>query len=244
MKGMRSLVTPDSAQLQAVVERLREKNGDEIAVVLVGSVARGCSNEDSDVDLLVIGKERPKVADGLSGLHIQVSSETEFNRNLILGEDFEAWCLRFGVPLYDRGIWARLRRLPIVWPKWQAKIPHGARRLFMANALFEMGDLDAATEETVYALGHVARGLLLKAGVFPLSRPELAEQVRSLGYPHLARIHEELRRHGRTSPKLIRLAQRYGKKLLSGLDRSGYAHHSSEYRSKRRAKSGRKARSH
>ena len=240
---MTSLGTPDPAQLQAVAERLREKNGDEIAIVLVGSVARGCSNEDSDVDLLVIGKQRPKVADGLSGLHIQVSSESEFNRNLTLGEDFEAWCLRFGLPLYDSGIWARLRQLPVIWPKWQAKIPHGARRLLMASTLLEMGDLDAATEETVYALGHVARGLLLKAGVFPLSRPELAEQVRSLGYPHLAQIHEELRSRGRSSPKMLRLAQRYGKKLLSTLDRSGYARHSTEYRSRGRAKSGRKAQS-
>lgn len=239
---MSSVQIPDPAELQKVVNKLRERNGDEIAIVLIGSVARGCPTEDSDVDLLVIGKERPKPTDGLPGLHIQTSSESEFGRNLLLGEDFEAWCLRFGVPLYDKGIWSRLEQLPgaSVWPKWQTKVAHGVRRLFMANTLLEMGDLDAAAEETVYALGHVARGLLLKAGVFPLSRPELAEQVAGVGYPRLARLHEDLRKQGRSSSSTLKLAQRYVKKLLSRLDRQGYAKLSGEYRSRNRAKSAHK----
>lgn len=35
--------------------------------------------------------------------------------------------------------------------------------------------------------------LLLKRGTFPLSRPELADQFRVLGYVHLAELHERLR---------------------------------------------------
>jgi hypothetical protein len=207
----------------------------------VGSVARGRSTEESDIDLLVIGERRPEAVCDLPRCHVQVCTETEFIRNLALGEDFEAWSVRFGLPLYDGGAWARILRSAEagVWPKWQAKIPHAARRLFMASALLKMGDADAATEETVYALCHVVRALLLRAGVFSLSRPELAEQAKVLGYSQLAHLHEELRHPGGVSPSRIRLAQRYSKKLLLHLDRSAYAKFSKEYRERNRAKSSR-----
>jgi predicted nucleotidyltransferase/DNA-binding transcriptional ArsR family regulator len=222
---------------QGIVARLRERYGDEIAVVLVGSAARGCSTEESDVDFLVVGEHRLEAASDLPRCHVQVSVQEDFLRNLASGEDFEAWCVRLGLPLYDSGAWARIQRSPeaSTWPRWQTKIQHGARRLFMSSALLEMGDVDAATEEAVYALGHVARGLLLKAGVFPLSRPELSEQVKSLGYAELADLHEELRSPRGVPLSRLRLAQRYSKKLLLHLDRTIYARCSKAHRDRKRA---------
>lgn len=49
----------------------------------------------------------------------------------------------------------------------------------------ETEGVDAATEETLYAASRVARGELLKAGVFPLSRPENPDQLAGLD-PDLA----------------------------------------------------------
>jgi hypothetical protein len=232
----------DASQWEEVVSKLRARYGDGISVVLVGSVARGRSTEESDIDFLVIGDRHLEAAFNLPRCHVQASSETDFIRNLALGEDFEAWSVRFGLPLYDSGPWARVVRSAeaSVWPRWQAKIPHAARRLFMASALLKMGDADAATEETVYALCHVARALLLRAGIFPLSRPELAEQVEALGYSRLAQLHEEFRRPNGAPVSRVRLAQRYSKKLLLHLDRGAYAQCSKEYRERKRAKAHRR----
>lgn len=238
---MNSPSVPDVSKWKEAVSELRTRYGDNISVVLVGSVARGRSTEESDIDLLVIGEGHLEAPCNLRTYHIQASSETDFMRNLALGEDFEAWSVRFGLPLYDAGPWKRVlqSREASVWPRWQAKIPHAARRLFMASALLKMGDADAATEETLYALCHVARALLLRAGIFPLSRPELAEQLEALGYAQLARLHGELRRPSGTTPTSLRLAQRYSKKLLLHLDRQTYAQYSKAYRERRRAKSRR-----
>ena len=72
-------------------------------------------------------------------------------------------------------------------------------------------------------LGHIARGLLLKTGIFPLSRPELAEQVRGLGYRHLADLHERLRKADTPSSNDISAGLLYSKKLLVHLDRVTYS---------------------
>jgi len=236
-------VNPHGVPLAEAVERLRRTHGDDTAIVLIGSAARGLWAEANDIDLLVIvNNEGAAKAAPLSGYHLQVLPQWEFLRNLLAGEDFEAWCVRYGKPLYDSGRWDKIKQSPgaSAWPKWQSKVLHGARRLFLARSLLDTKDRDAAGEETVYALGHVARGLLLKSGVFPLSRPELAQQVREAGYPHLADIHEQLRRGGDVSLQRIALAQRYAKKLLLHLDRGAYAVCAEDYRRRRREKRLRK----
>jgi len=228
--------------LHDIAENLRQTLGEDIAIVLVGSAARGVWTEASDIDLLLIGNDRPRVAGSFPGYHIQSASEAEFLRGLSAGKDFEAWCVRLGVPLYDGGIWARVKAssASATWPNPKLKVIHGAYRLFMATRLSKTGDESAATEETLYALGHVARGILLKAGIFPLSRPELANQVREAGYPHLADIHERLRKAQNTSVRVLGMAQRYSKKLLCDLDADTYRTCSQEYRHKRRMRDARR----
>jgi hypothetical protein len=159
----------------------------------------------------------------ISGYHFKFSTEADFSRRLNAGEDFEAWCLRYGVTLLDRGAWERLKASSAdVWPRWEIKVVHGIRRLFLASQLSKMGDALAAREELVYVLGHIARGLLLKNGTFPLSRPELAAQVREIGYPQLADLHERLRTADSLSETDIAVGLRYSKKLLVHLDRTTY----------------------
>jgi hypothetical protein len=52
--------------------------------------------------------------------------------------------------------------------------------------LVETGDVIAAWREIIYAVSHVARAILLAAHQFPLSRPELAGQLVSMGEEPLA----------------------------------------------------------
>lgn len=222
------------------IERIIQHCGDDISVVLIGSAARGKQTVQSDIDLLVLSLRQCRVH--VSGFHIQIQDEGRFTRNLAEGEDFEAWCVKFGKPLYGAERWELLvRSAPTErMPKWEIKVVHGARRLFIASSLLDVGDLAAAAEELLYALGHAARGLLLKAGIFPLSRPELAQQVSDLGYAHLAVLHEDLRR-GVKSESVLRIAKLYSKKLLCHLDREIYKKsaqdHSETQKTKRKKRS-------
>jgi len=217
-------------EISRVATDLAKLTESDCAVVLIGSAARGCRTEHSDIDILLISTEKITSLPLISGYHIKFETEADFMRRLAAGEDFEAWCVRLGVPLVDRAVWSRIKAVAVdVWPRWELKVLHGVRRLLLASQLSEMGDLFAAKEELVFALGHIARGLLLKTGTFPLSRPELAGQVRSLGYVHLADLHERLRIGETPSPEEITLALLYSKKLLVYLDRTTYARIAKDY---------------
>src|ERR1039457_2875228 len=87
----------------------------------------------------------------ISGYHIKFSTEADFLRRLNAGEDFEAWCVRYGVQLLDRGAWERIKSSSAnVWPRWDIKVVHGIRRLFLASELSKMGDREAAREELIF----------------------------------------------------------------------------------------------
>lgn len=175
-----------SAQTRRIMERLLDTLGSQepngAAVVLIGSAARDMATERSDVDFLVVWPEectfkiRPS-ADS----HVHQETRRRFLERLAQNEDFPAWALRYGVPIRDPDGWwsdqvKREKRNPH-WPDWRAKIVHGAKRLRMADMALEDGDNEAAAEELLFAASHAARAVLLKSGVFPLSRPELPSQL-------------------------------------------------------------------
>ena len=222
-----------------VREQLLHLFEDGSAVVLVGSAARDKNDENSDIDLLIINNTTHIKSPAILGFHVQHTTEAEFLANLAKGEDFEAWAVRFGIPIRSNPSWERIAHAesPGVWPNWRTKIQHAARRLFIGDALLNMGDLDASREELLYSLGHISRGLLLKSNIFPLSRPELSEQVHEIGYPHLASLHEHLRVSDDVSLGQLRSARRYAKKLLIFLDRGIFLASSNAHRLNSRAKS-------
>jgi predicted nucleotidyltransferase len=222
----------DNMELSRVVEIIRSQERGEVSIILIGSAARGVRDENSDIDLLVLRTNHPNPVKNISGYHIQYASAAEFLRKLSAGEDFEGWSVRYGKILHDDGVWERIKSSETVsvWPNWRVKVAHGARRLLISKTLLQSGDKDAAAEEALYAAGHIARGILLRAGIFPLSRPELAEQVRKIGFPHLAAIHEELRTTDDVSERTISLAHLYSKKLLCHLDPDVYGQYATDYR--------------
>jgi predicted nucleotidyltransferase len=223
--------------LGQILSELRHSNNDDVSIILVGSAARNTRTEDSDVDLLALGETRPKPRKTVGCFHIQTASVSEFLCNIEKGEDFEAWCIRFGIALYDHGAWRRVLNSAGVdrWPRWQLKVEHAARRLFLAHSFLEMGDEAACSEELIYTLGHIIRAFLLRAEIFPLSRPELAEQVSKIGYPHLADIHERLR-GGQFEFHLLNQACMYSKRLLCFLDRDRYGAFAADQRLKQKTK--------
>jgi predicted nucleotidyltransferase len=164
-----------------------------VPVVLVGSWARQQMQRDqSDVDILVLGDDdRTRVLPPHTPPDVQliVLSEKDFERRLRQGDDFPQWALRFGVPVRNRRHWEELRRRLLddaPWPDFQLKLEQALKKKSVAATLLDMGDLPAAAEETRYAVSHAARAILLSRHVFPLSRPELPEQLSALGATDLA----------------------------------------------------------
>ena len=175
---------------------MREGLTDTATVVLVGSVARGAMNTRSDIDVLVLHADSRRLRLKRPGdIHLQQDSRSRFLRRLQNGDDYPAWALRFGMPVHDPdGWWAEQAeaelRVPH-WPDWRAKTEHAGKRMRTASEMLDMGDVDAASEELLFAASHVARATLLKQGVFPLSRPEMPSQLAAT-HPGLARLLERL----------------------------------------------------
>lgn len=205
--------------------------GRSLALVLIGSVARGTALTESDLDLLVVSDSPLRRVSTKGLVHAQYFTESEFVDRLRQGDDFAAWCTRFGVPIADGTVWSRITgsKEARAWPDWRAKLPHAARRLHLSVSMMALGDVDAAAEEASYALTHTGRAILLKAGEFPLSRPEMIKQLSTAGYPALSKLLQEFL-FGAPNVAQIRKAIAYVRKLLIHLDRGWYATHHAERR--------------
>jgi hypothetical protein len=169
---------------------------DTATVVLIGSSARDTMNGRSDIDILVLDNVERRIRLKLPGdVHLQQYSRSKFLSRLGEGDDYPGWALRFGVPMSDPdGWWAKHVASELNnphWPDWRPKVSHAKKRMKMASKLLEVGDVDAASEELMFAASHVARAVLLKHGVFPLSRPELPSQLEDFE-PSLAYLLELL----------------------------------------------------
>ena len=185
------------AELNPVLVALADEGlADGATVVLVGSGARGVRNPRSDIDVLVLhGDDRRIRLKRPGDVHLQQDSRSRFLKRLKDGDDYPGWALRFGTPLRDPGGWWTAHAAAEIenphWPDWRPKVEHARKRIRMAFELLEVGDVDAASEELLFAASHVARAILLKQGVFPLSRPELPSQLKDVD-PSLAGLLAEL----------------------------------------------------
>lgn len=169
----------------------------------------------SDLDVLVITDDPP---DADHDIHMVAVSPERFRERVLAGDDFAQWAVRFGIPVSGRAWWVAGRaELASVgpWPIADEKLRLAAKRLIIIDDLLAMGDADAAQYELRFAISLIARGILLRAGVFPLSRPELAAQLDSIGYQSLATT---LRRLGDGHPMLpseLLDIVRHGRRLVS-----------------------------
>jgi hypothetical protein len=158
------------------------------AFALTGSTARNQRTAISDLDYHVIGPRPPRA--GLADEIDVVATDAErFREKLRAGDDYVQWTLRFGCILFDRtGIFRdglRVLATEWLWPDTARKHARLPSHRTHAERLIEVGDRDAAQEQVRAALTAAARALLLDAGVFPLSRNELPEQLRAVGWSRL-----------------------------------------------------------
>jgi hypothetical protein len=203
------------------------------SVILIRSVARNSETPQSDVDLLIVGAQKPRADVTPPNFHLHVTTVNEFLTKLRDGDDLAAWSVRFGIPIQDTGIWQQIigSEEAHTWPNWRKKILHAMRRLILAKALLATGDMQAAWEEALYAASHVARAVLLKLNIFPLARAELISQTRAAGQEKLAETLEILL-FGDPDEYVLARSLQYLKKLLVDLDKTEFRRRSLEFRGK------------
>src|ERR1039457_5972762 len=78
-----------SDEFYKVAAKLSQSINADCAVVLIGSAARACRTENSDIDILFVCSVRVPAIPVISGYHIKFSTEADFLRRLNAGEDFE-----------------------------------------------------------------------------------------------------------------------------------------------------------
>lgn len=160
-----------------------------LAVVIYGSAVRNV-DEPGDLDLLVVHRGAKLESGAPMEVDLRMYHASELDGRIAAGDEVLGWALRFGVPVFERDdCWSTLAarwdgRLPL--PSADIAEARAARALRAANGLRRGGDEDAADEVRNTALRQLARARLLRAGVFPLSGPELVEQLIQTGEHDLA----------------------------------------------------------
>ncbi len=195
----------------------RARSAGAAALILSGSTARGRRTAISDLDYHLVGA-RVRTNDLSLELDVHFLSQSQLESELLAGDDFVQWSLRFGCIVLDDGTVRRALRLMAErqpWPDVERKRSHAAKSLELAHRFVGTGDEDGALVQVRTALSLAARARLLSAGVFPLSRAELPAQLRELG---LAAGAHALASTIYDSPSLSELADaaRRGERLLEG----------------------------
>ena len=165
-------------------------NPDIIAVIAVGSAVRP-RVPSTDIDLVVVCRD-PNVLKETPPIEVDLRaySAAEIDTRLKNGHDMLGWGVRFGRVLYQRdSFWDRVvnschQHLPL--PSSKLARDRAAAAYRRLTNVVQLGDVDAAHEQALSYLTHLARAELVDRGIYPASRPELPEQLRAIGNVRLA----------------------------------------------------------
>ena len=161
-----------------------------LAVVFFGSSVRPVSSV-GDLDLLIVFESHePELADVPIDVDVRSYAASMVPELIRKGHDLLGWAIRYGVVAYERNsYWSHLRRdwMPnLPFPSSAIAEERAERAEGLLRKLQAIGDDDASAEQYLSVLTHRARSFLLRRGVFPISRPELANQLRQAGQSELA----------------------------------------------------------
>jgi predicted nucleotidyltransferase len=185
----------------------RNAGGDEHvdALVAIGSSVRPAAPSSSDLDLLLIYHgARPRFSTTPVEVDLRCYQADEVDDRIAGANDLLGWAVRFGEPILERrSYWSD------VVDRWRHRVPLPPPRVALERAvaagrrlrdLIAVGDEDAALEQLVTILTHLARARLIRSSIYPASRPELPGQLLAIGEATLAR-QLSLALHGTTPAK-------------------------------------------
>jgi hypothetical protein len=167
-----------------------------MAVVAVGSAVRS-SVRSSDLDLVVICREpaRIKTKPPIE-IDIRTYAASRVDTLIRGGNDLLGWAVKFGRVLFQRErFWdavleSWLDRLP--FPSVDVALQRAGDSFRRLSNVLKLGDVDAAYEQALSYVTHLARAELLRRRVYPASRPELPKQLRTAGCVRIAEWLERL----------------------------------------------------
>ncbi len=161
------------------------------ALVIFGSITRPRVIYSVDVDLLVIYEsEKPNFVIPPLDVDIRSYRQEDIESLLLEGHELLCWTILFGKVLYEKDTyWTTLcdkwkNSLSLPSAKTADKRAERARQLF--EDLKVIGDEDAAQEQYITMLTQIARAYLIRSDTYPASRPELPDQLKSVGEHELA----------------------------------------------------------
>jgi len=173
-----------------------QKDENIMAVVAVGSAVRP-SVQSFDLDLVVICREPTKMkAKPPVEIDLRAYAASRVDELIRSGNDLLGWTVKFGRVLFQRErFWDAvlktwLERLPL--PSADVASQRADDSFRRLSNVFELGDADAAYEQALSYVTHLARAKLLKRRVYPASRPEIPRQLRTVGCIRIAEWLERL----------------------------------------------------
>ncbi len=173
-----------------------KKDENIMAVVAVGSAVRP-SVQSFDLDLVVICRESIKIKTKPPvEIDLRAYLASQVDELIRSGNDLLGWTVKFGRVLFQRErFWDTIRetwleRLPL--PSADVASQRADESYRRLSNVFELGDTDAAYEQALSYVTHLARAKLLKRRVYPASRPEIPRQLRAVGCVRIAEWLERL----------------------------------------------------
>lgn len=165
-------------------------NGNVLAVVALGSAVRPVHSAHDFDCLYIYDGTPPTIPRPPHNVDIRSFEVSKVNQLIESGQDLLVWSVKFGCVVCERqSFWSELAgswlpRLP--FPSYAVADARARRAERLLSDLQTVGDHDASVEQRLTALTHRARAALLRANVFPASRPELSDQLRQIGEEDLA----------------------------------------------------------
>lgn len=161
-----------------------------LALVVFGSSVRKVE-ATVDLDLLYVYQgSAPSFPKAPIDVDLRAYCADQIDQFLAQGHDLLCWAVRFGCPICEKDLyWTSLVahwRDKLPWPSVQTALERARQASSLQRELIEAGDVDAAEEQELTALTHLARARLLDHSVFPASRPELPYQLRQIGERDIA----------------------------------------------------------
>jgi|GEM_PF-775508 len=193
------------------LRRARKCLGDNLsALVVYGSVAKGTAKSGSDIDILLITREKlgreaegklrealSSASDAFSRLpEEKIMSEASFREGYELGDDFLANVLRDGIIVHDAdGYYTRflMRGVPRATRAMiEKKLETAERWIGSAAESYRKEPLITASLLGIASI-HLSGAFLLLKGVQPGSKHEIPDQLKQAGEGKFATVYKKAR---------------------------------------------------
>jgi predicted nucleotidyltransferase len=185
-----SLDPETRSRLSSISDRIIFEANPE-SVVLVGSAASGKQRKGSDLDFLVVGESRKMPY--FENCNIVALTVQELREKYLKGDDFIISALISGRIMHDGGEFARLLESPLpIFSREiiQEKISYCEKFMERIYSLVKSDERQAG-KELLYLALQAARIALIRKGIVPKTKYDIAGQVRPLNQK-LAEIIDEL----------------------------------------------------